>query len=1380
MNNKWQTIKIFLSSTFKDMHTERDHLLRVVFPLLKARCRKVRINLIEIDLRWGVTEKEAEDGKVLDICLDEIEACRPFFVGILGHRYGWIPPGDKFSITAQEIYHGVLHNFVPHQVIDLPKIIETRWEDKTLTEAQKNCLLNNYQWNADKSKYLLKDEVSEEHKQIISSVFQQYSTYQRDRSFFFFRQESLSLRLMGKNPDDYFERDSETHQKLAALKAEIKQEGLPVFEYDDIDAFGQHFLKTLSERLEKEAEKVPKKPTDWLAEEAEFHELFMADRTRRFVGRRQILDQIHEFVQQPSGSNVMLISGEPGSGKSTLMARFAEELSQQHPGWLIIPHFIGASPSSTRLRSTLKRICTLINQTIDTFDSIPDDIKGLIERFSELLEKIPPDYSIVILLDAVNQFDKVDNPQAMRWLPQSISANVRIVISTLAGEAYNALQKRRIKPVLQPINGLTADDRRELVQIYLQEIRHHFPNPQVEADFFHKISNATPLYILVALEELRMFGRFEELPAKINQFGDTVPALFNQVLERIEGDFNPRLVSDCMRYIAGGHHGMTADELQDLLKHHAPEAEKGQKRTDSWWSQLYRTFGRNLLKRPVPNEETGQNRLKLPDLLWSRLYRAFGTYLFERSGVIDFFHGQLKEAVLKRYLENHHVQAQTHQTIADYFEQRWQEPYVRAINELPYQFFSAGDKNRLKALLLNYEWIAAKLEASDVVTLITDYDYLPDDLAVRLVQGALQLSAHVLREDKTQLAGQLHGRLLSQSSAEIQALLKPAMPAYPWMRPLTASLTSPGGALRYTLTGHSREIIAVAVTPDGSRMISASTDATLKVWDLDTGAQLHTLTGHVLDISAVAVTPDGSRLISGSWDKTLKVWDLDSGTELHTLTGHSGSVLAVAMTPDGSRVISGSGDNTIKVWDLDNLTELSTLTGHSKEVSAVAVTPDGSRLISGSFDKTVKVWDLDNGTQIHTLGCHSVYVLAVAVTPDGERVISASGFSLKIWDLDSGAELHTLMGHSGRINAIAVTPDGSRVISGSRDNTLKIWDLDRCADLHTVTGHSGHVSAVAVTPDGSQMVTGSKDKTLKVWGLNNETAWQRLSTQSELARGNAVAVTPDGSQVIIGSYDKTVKVWDLNNATELYHLSGHSRLINAVAVTPDGSRVITGSGDNTVKIWDLNHKAELHTLTGHSNWVTAVAVTSNGSQVISGSRDNTLKVWDLGSRAELHTLSGHSNWITAVAVTPNGSRVVSGSRDNTIKVWDLNSNTQLHTLTGHSGSIIAIAVTPDGSRAVSGSSDNTLKVWNLDNGTELYTLTGHSGSVEAAAVAPDGSWLVSGSTDKTLKVWDLTNRSLLTSFKIESNLTCCAIAPDCRTLVACDHNGRIHFLRLEI
>ncbi|MCI0413723.1 DUF4062 domain-containing protein [bacterium] len=130
MATGWKTVRIFISSTFLDMHAERDHLVRFVFPELKERCRKIRVQLIDVDLRWGVTEEDANAGKALDICLDEIDTCRPYFLGLLGFRYGYIPTGHRHSITAQEIYHGVLHTDLPKQVPDLCKIIEGKLEGK--------------------------------------------------------------------------------------------------------------------------------------------------------------------------------------------------------------------------------------------------------------------------------------------------------------------------------------------------------------------------------------------------------------------------------------------------------------------------------------------------------------------------------------------------------------------------------------------------------------------------------------------------------------------------------------------------------------------------------------------------------------------------------------------------------------------------------------------------------------------------------------------------------------------------------------------------------------------------------------------------------------------------------------------------------------------------------------------------------------------------------------------------------------------------------------------------------------------------------------------------------------------------------------------------
>ncbi len=627
----------------------------------------------------------------------------------------------------------------------------------------------------EKGKYSLKDDCSDQ--AVLQSIFKQFASYQPDRCCFFFRQEALTQQLMGDKQDDYLG-NIENQGKLAALKAEIKAAGLPVFEYNEIEAFGQQLLETLWERLQQEAENVL--PTDWLAEEAEFHELFMADRMQRFVGRQAMLDEMQRFYQRVDEPNIFVITGEPGSGKSTLMARFVERFSEQHPNQLMIAHFVGASPTSTNLRLSLRRICALLDRVIGGEEKLPDDINELIQGFSERLEKI--ERQVMIVLDAVNQFEMRDNPHAMHWLPQKIPNNIRVVVSTLPGDAYDALLRRSLEA--RTLGGLTADEKRVLVETYLQEIRHEFPNRQVAEDFFGKISQATPLYILVALEELRVFGHFEQIQARILRFPDTVAALFEQVLERLEGDFSPSLVRDCMRYIACGRQGMAASELQELLKSYAPTAKA----------------------------------MLFPDLLWIRLYRAFGFYLFERSGVIDFFHGALQEAVQKRYLEAE--REPTHRVIADYFEGRWQEPYSRAVEELPYQFYHAGDLKRLKALLLNYQWMAAKLEVTDIDTLVGDYDYLSDEPAVRLVQQALELSGHVLREDKTQLAGQLHGRLLSQSSEEIRRFLKQAIPPFPWLRPLKANLTPPGGVLIRTLSGHFLTIKTVIVTPDGLQVVS--------------------------------------------------------------------------------------------------------------------------------------------------------------------------------------------------------------------------------------------------------------------------------------------------------------------------------------------------------------------------------------------------------------------------------------------------------------------------------------------------------------------------------------------------------------------------------
>src|SRR4028119_1840144 len=265
----------------------------------------------------------------------------------------------------------------------------------------------------------------------------------------------------------------------------------------------------------------------------------------------------------------------------------------------------------------------------------------------------------------------------------------------------------------------------------------------------------------------------------------------------------------------------------------------------------------------------------------------------------------------------------------------------------PRDFIEIGrDFNRYYRWVTDFGFIEAKLKLLGVQPLIEDYDLgrnaeilLSEGQTetLKLIQGAIRKSAHVLERDKTQLAGQLLGRLLDFEMPQIQGMLEQAKEwkERPWLRPLKANLERANeGALR-TLAGHSDSVTAVAIAPDGNTAISASWDKTLKIWDTETGTEVRTLTAHTKPVIAVAIAPDGKTAISASGDNTLKIWDTETGTEVRTLTGHTNWVYAVAIAPDGKTAISASRDKTLKIWDTQTGTEVRTLTGHTDSVREI-------------------------------------------------------------------------------------------------------------------------------------------------------------------------------------------------------------------------------------------------------------------------------------------------------------------------------------------------------------------------------------------------------------------------------------------------------------
>ncbi len=584
------------------------------------------------------------------------------------------------------------------------------------------------------------------------------------------------------------------------------------------------------------------------------------------------------------------------------------------------------------------------------------------------------------------------------------------------------------------------------------------------------------------------------------------------------------------------------------------------------------------------------------------------------------------------------------------------------------------------------------------------------------------------------------------------------------------------------LQGHTSYVNAVAVTPDGRQAVSAGGDNSLRVWDIATpftqgGAaeswrEMKVLKGHADSVEKVLITPDGRRVISASADKTIRIWDLESGEQLFTLRGHQSIISIFAILPDGRRLVSGSiEDFAVKIWDIESGRQLYILRGHTNSISGFAVTPDGHFAVTASGDKTLKIWMLPPpllstqeiaAVEIHTLKEHTSSVRAVVIAGRRKLVISGSADkSIKIWDLESGEEKRNLLGHNEGVNTLLLTPDEQHLVSSSMDNTIKVWDIAQGIDiglpadlqLSVMPGHTDDVNALVVTADGTRAVSVSSDGAGKVWSCTTS------------FNAGAVSLPIPGAEMEIGR--------------ELTSLKSRAGAIHGLAVSSDGRYAAT-AGDG-IRVWTLESGSECYALEpGEKTY--AVAITPNGQWLLGGAGEHTLKVWELASGKFLGafgTFQDRTTWVRALAVTPGGKRILSAGIDKTIKVWDLRTGKEIGLMRGHTDRVGALIVSSDGRIAVSASDDTSIKFWSLENYRELFTLYGHEAAVRAVALGRDGQTLISAAEDGTLKVWDVTTRKCVVNYVADDRLLACALTPDARTILAGGVSGRVHFLFLQ-
>jgi WD40 repeat protein/serine/threonine protein kinase len=614
---------------------------------------------------------------------------------------------------------------------------------------------------------------------------------------------------------------------------------------------------------------------------------------------------------------------------------------------------------------------------------------------------------------------------------------------------------------------------------------------------------------------------------------------------------------------------------------------------------------------------------------------------------------------------------------------------------------------------------------------------------------------------------------------------------------------------RFTLYAHSGGVTALAFSPNGDRLASAGSKvgepptgtkaSEIKVWNTATGQLLLTFKKHTAEITALAFSPDGKYLASASHDGTVKVWEAANGAVLHTLEDHGGGATAVVFSPDGGRLASashGGGKNgEIHLWDLRNGQKLRSFKEHKGAITSIAFRPNSKHLASASSagaDSTVCLWDTDTGATLLTIPGPGAF-LAVAFSSNGKRLaIGAADRTISLWDPNVPRRLVTLEGHADRVTSLAFHPNGKQLVSASEDRTVIVWDPEQRQRLLTLKGHRRGITAVLFSTDGRRLTSASADGTVRVWdaktspealiledlrdpvarvafspdgrwlatagsGVTRNGAaipgfikiWNAATGKLERTLdGHELGVTglvfsPDGKRLASSSLDKTVKVWDPRVERALLTFDKHPAAVWALAFSPDGQVLATASSDlkkqGEIKFWNVSTGLPAREdLRGHANPVSSLAFSGDGKLLASGSFDGTVLIWDLDSRRKPYLLTECPGEVRELAFSPLGDgkyHLAIACKDQTLRVWDVRSRQEVLALKRHSKPLTSVVFSPNGKRLVSGAEDRTVKVWDAVTGREVLTLRGHTDSVMGVALSATDLYLASTAKDGTVRIW---------------------------------------------
>ncbi len=762
--------------------------------------------------------------------------------------------------------------------------------------------------------------------------------------------------------------------------------------------------------------------------------------------------------------------------------------------------------------------------------------------------------------------------------------------------------------------------------------------------------------------------------------------------------------------------------------------------------------------------------------------------LFAKASLLLDFDGKAFRLhdVIRVYLRSQitDLPAANHSLIANWGS-LYALPDEYAWRYIGYHLFETQQSEKLRALLLDYRWLYAKLWALDHAAIIADIDrfHLTIDESLRLLRSALMLSETVLMQDKRQLAAQLTGRLrLYAAQPEIDALFQ-STTAHDGFLCLNGKLTSAGGPLLRTLVGHTGPVTGALQLRDG-RILSWAKDQNLQLWQAD-GKPLTQLVGHTgvvrgafeLDDGRIftwgsgrfyqdkslclwssdgellpvsfegagnvygAVALSGSRFLTWSQNESVRIWSLD-GRYPSSLIGRSDSIDGALELQNGCILTWETGRPSLSLWRADGkyLSEIhrqfepafGALAGNPGTISGVLELRDG-RILSwsnshlSSSDVSLRVSHVDESYPVAQLIRPASSLDGALELSDG-RILFWSSKMLYIWAMDD-QPLIELSGHSSSVRAALELRDG-RILSWAWDETLCLWSTAGQL-LAVLSGHTGTIVGALELEDG-RLLSWAGDKTLRLWKADGQPL-TALIGHTDAVMG--ASVLRDGHILSWGN-DHLLCLWSTEEQTPVEN--NHAETVRGTLELYNG-QVLTWSGDifgsdSTLHLWHADG-THIQALAGHTAPVTG-AIQLRDERILTWARgsdrkDNTLHLWS-SAHQSFTVFAEHTDSIKEAVELRNGCILSWGENESTVRLSS-NDGELLNELKGHSRPVSGVLQLRDG-RILTRSWDKTLRLWSED-GQLITQLNGHFDRVSGATELEDGR-LLSWSWDNTLRLWN--------------------------------------------